>query len=119
MVGTILIPSTDGNMDEYIESLRRIRSLESSMLFPAHGPFTHHPSKLLDKYISHREGRHNRILEALEQGMSDIEKIANQAYLDTPDAHPILKIDQTLSHLKSHERSGKVAKTPTGWKILK
>ncbi len=118
MVGTILIPSSDGNMDEYIKSLRRIRSLGPSMLFPAHGPFTHQPAKLLDKYISHREGRHNRILEALTEGMSDIEKIANYAYLDTPDAHPILKIDQTLSHLKSHERYGKVEKTTSGWKIL-
>ncbi|MFL2976658.1 MAG: MBL fold metallo-hydrolase [Candidatus Thalassarchaeaceae archaeon] len=115
MVGTILVPSSDGNMDDYIESLRRIRALESSMLFPAHGPFTHRPAKLLDRYISHREGRHHRVLEALEQGITEIQKIANFAYSDTPDAHPMLKVDQTLSHLISHERAGRIRKTSEGW----
>ena len=117
MVGTILVPSSDGNMDDYIESLRRIRALESSMLFPAHGPFTHRPAKLLDRYISHREGRHHRVLEALEQGITEIQKIANFAYSDTPDAHPMLKVDQTLSHLISHEKAGRIRKTIEGWKI--
>ena len=117
MVGTILVPSTDGDMDDYIESLRRIRALDSTMLFPAHGPFTHRPAKLLDRYISHREGRHNRVLEALNQGITSIQDIANYAYSDTPDAHPMLKVDQTLSHLKSHERSGRIKKTTEGWEI--
>ncbi len=117
MVGTILVPSSDGNMEDYIESLRRIRALDSSMLFPAHGPFTHRPAKLLDRYISHREGRHNRVLEAITKGVTTIEEIANHAYSDTPDAHPMLKVDQTLSHLKSHERAGRIRKTTEGWKI--
>ena len=117
MVGTILIPSSDGDMDDYIQSLRRIRDLNPSMLFPAHGPFTHQPAKLLDRYISHREGRHNRILEALNNGVTEIQKIANYAYSDTPDAHPMLKIDQTISHLKSHERAGRIKKTIQGWKV--
>ena len=34
---------------------------------------------------------------------------------DTPDAHPMLKVDQALSHLKSHERAGRIRKTSEGW----
>tara|TARA_B100001996_G_scaffold364508_1_gene333575 strand:- start:1026 stop:2573 length:1548 start_codon:yes stop_codon:yes gene_type:complete len=117
MVGTILVPSSDGDMDDYIDSLRRIRDLNSTMLFPAHGPFTHRPAKLLDRYISHREGRHARVLEALNQGISNIQEIANQAYADTPDAHPMLKVDQTISHLISHERAGRIRKSLDGWEI--
>jgi glyoxylase-like metal-dependent hydrolase (beta-lactamase superfamily II) len=117
MVGTILVPSSDGDMDDYIDSLRRIRALNSTMLFPAHGPFTHRPAKLLDRYISHREGRHARVLEALNQGISNIQEIANQAYADTPDAHPMLKVDQTISHLISHERAGRIRKSLDGWEI--
>ena len=66
MVGTILVPSSDGNMDDYIESLRRINALESSMLFPAHGPFTHRPAKLLNRYITHRE---EDMLESLKHSI--------------------------------------------------
>jgi len=117
MVGTILIPSSDGDMDDYIDSLRRIRALDSSMLFPAHGPFTHRPAKLLDRYIAHRDGRHNRVLEAIKQGLNDIEAISEFAYSDTPDAHPVLKVDQTLSHLESHQRAGKIIKSSKGWEI--
>ena len=34
--------------------------------------------------------------------------IPNLPYEDTPDAHPKLLIDQTLSHLKGHIKSGEI-----------
>ncbi|MFL2979067.1 MAG: MBL fold metallo-hydrolase [Candidatus Thalassarchaeaceae archaeon] len=117
MVGTILIPSSDGDMDAYIDSLQRMRALNSEILFPAHGPFTHRPEKLLDRYIKHRSGRHERVLEAVASGLSSIEKIANHAYSDTPDAHPMLKVDQTLSHLSSHESAGLIRREKEKWVI--
>ncbi len=115
MVGTILVPSSDGDMDAYIDSLQRMRALNSEILFPAHGPFTHRPEKLLDRYIKHRSGRHERVLEAVTSGLFSIEEIANHAYSDTPDAHPMLKIDQTLSHLSSHESAGLVRRENGKW----
>jgi len=115
MVGTILVPSSDGDMDAYIDSLQRMRALNSEILFPAHGPFTHRPEKLLDRYIKHRSGRHERVLEAVASGLFSIEEIANHAYSDTPDAHPMLKIDQTLSHLSSHESAGLVRRENGKW----
>lgn len=115
MVGTILVPSSDGDMDAYIDSLQRMRALNPEILFPAHGPFTHRPEKLLDRYIKHRSGRHERVLEAVTSGLFSIEEIANHAYSDTPDAHPMLKIDQTLSHLSSHESAGLVRRENGKW----
>ena len=50
--------------------------------------------------------------------MNNIEEIANHAYSDTPDAHPMLKVDQTLSHLISHEKAGRIRKTIEGWEII-
>jgi len=117
MVGTILVPSSDGDMDAYIDSLQRMRALNSEILFPAHGPFTHRPEKLLDRYIKHRIGRHERVLEAVTSGLSSIEEIANHAYSDTPDANPILKVDQTISHLSSHESAGLVRMENGKWII--
>ena len=115
MVGTILIPSSDGDMDAYIDSLERMRALNSEILFPAHGPFTHRPEKLLNRYIKHRSGRHERVLEAVASGLCSIEEIANHAYSDTPDAHPMLKVDQTLSHLSSHVATGRIRRENGKW----
>jgi hypothetical protein len=43
--------------------------------------------------------------------------IADYAYEDTPDAHPILKVDQTLSHLLTHERDGNVRQSQGNWHL--
>ena len=44
-----------------------------------------------------------------------MEAIAKVAYEDTPDAHPGLAVDQTLSHLLSHEKDGNVKRVDDGW----
>ncbi|PXF22189.1 MAG: hypothetical protein CXX72_03110, partial [Methanobacteriota archaeon] len=115
VVGTILVPSADGDMDDYLASLERVRDLSPPMLFPAHGPLSPTPEKLLEQYISHRRTRHLRVLEAVKSGLSELAGISESAYADTQGAHPILKLDQTLSHLRSHERAGDVHETDTGW----
>ena len=101
MVGTILVPSSDGNMNSYISGLERIRSLGPTMLFPGHGPACTNPARLLERYIRHRTSRHDGVLNAVLSGLSGLEEITLYAYQDSPDAHPILSRDQTLSHLNS------------------
>ena len=101
MIGTILVPSSDGNMNSYISGLERIRSLEPTMLFPGHGPACTNPPRRLERYIKHRTARHDSVLNAVLSGLSSLEEITLHAYQDTPDAHPILSRDQTLSHLNS------------------
>ena len=115
VVGTILVPSADGDMDDYLASLERVRDLSPPMLFPAHGPLSPTPGKLLEHYISHRRARHLRVLEAVKSGLTSLAEISESAYADTQGAHPILKLDQTLSHLKSHEIAGDVRETVSGW----
>jgi len=115
VVGTILVPSSDGDMDSYISGLMRIRDLAPPMLFPGHGPASPNPRRLLDRYIEHRSSRHERVLNAVSSGISSLEDIARSAYGDTPDAHPLLSRDQTLSHLHSLESSGKVEARDNGY----
>ena len=51
----------------------------------------------------------------VEEANSELDLIAKIAYQDTPDAHPGLAVDQTLSHLLSHEKDGKVMRVDGGW----
>ena len=98
-----------------LTSILRECGTQSRDIISAHGPFTHRPEKLLDRYIKHRSGRHERVLEAVASGLCSIEEIANHAYSDTPDAHPMLKVDQTLSHLSSHVAAGRIRRENGKW----
>jgi glyoxylase-like metal-dependent hydrolase (beta-lactamase superfamily II) len=110
-VGTILVPSGEGDMGAYISGLERIRDLKPKVLFPGHGPLVANPERLLTHYIEHRKARHQKVLEAVRAGNSDIPSIASVAYSDTPGAHPTLAEDQTLSHLKEWVRTGTVRRS--------
>jgi phosphoserine phosphatase len=90
-------------MQQYMDDLETIRSLRPAMLFPAHGPYTINPDAILQRYIRHRNSRHERVLDAVRTGCSEVTEIAERAYADTPDADMFLAADQTISHLKSHK----------------
>ena len=107
-VGTILVPSGEGDMTAYIAGLKRLRKMDANLLFPGHGPVVTNPSKLLTHYITHREKRHSYVLEAVNRGLTSIEEIADAAYADTPEAHPLLKLDQTQAHLDALRKEGKL-----------
>ena len=102
-------------MVTYIEQLKRLRDLDPHLIFPSHGPVIALPEKKLTHYIQHRSSRHEKVLRAVEAGNKTIEDIASVAYADTPNAHPRLAIDQTLSHLLSHEKSGYIKNIDGGW----
>jgi glyoxylase-like metal-dependent hydrolase (beta-lactamase superfamily II) len=107
-VGTILVPSIDGDMGAYISGLERIREMKPIVLFPGHGPFVPNPERLLSQYIEHRKGRHRKVLEAIKSGARTLSEIAIIAYEDSPDSHKGLARDQTLSHLQELVRCGDV-----------
>ena len=107
-VGTILVPSGEGDMTSYIEGLYRLRELDANLLFPGHGPVVTNPNKLLTHYIKHREHRHEAVFTAWQNGLREIGELSHAAYADTPDAHPMLKVDQTLSHLDALRKEGRI-----------
>ena len=115
-IGTILIPPQTGNMNQYITQLKRLKALQPHLIFPSHGPVIALPDKVFQHYIDHRTLRHQRVLDAVTLGLSTVEDIAKQAYEDTPDAHPALAVDQTLSHLISLEEEGYVSNINNIWK---
>ena len=112
--GTILVPS-EGNMEVYIEQLKRIQKLKPRILFPSHGPLISVPEKILSYYISHRENRQNKILNAINSGVKNLSDINKIAYEDTPNVHIGLSKQQTISHLSSLERLGKITKINGVW----
>lgn len=117
-IGTILIPPHEGNMEVYLQQLQRLIDLKPHLIFPSHGPVIPLPQKKLSYYLKHRSARHQKVLDAVLEGEQTLAQIAIIAYQDTPEAHPLLARDQTLSHLLSHQRNGKVSQHDGQWKII-
>ena len=99
-VGSILVPSGEGNMGKYIEGLERLKKMKPKMLFPGHGPLVANPDKLLSKYIEHRKNRHNKIFDIVRSGQNNLNKISQLVYLNERGVNLTLAEDQVLAHLK-------------------
>lgn len=63
---TVVIDPPDGNMKDYIESLRRCRDLGCDALAPGHGELIEDPVSVIDWIIEHRLERETRVLAAVE-----------------------------------------------------
>lgn len=83
-VGTVVINPPDGDMGDYLESLRRIRSLSAPVIFPAHGPPIEDVVSHIDATIAHRLSRELQILAAVaREGLSSFD-VVERVYTDVP-----------------------------------
>ena len=102
--GSVLIDPADGNMSEYLESLRRMRSLPNvTVMLPGHGPAVANPYDKIDEYIEHRLQREQLILEAVREGASTPKEIVARAYTDVPPKAHAMAERAVLAHLEKLE----------------
>ncbi len=110
-VGTIIVDPPEGDMDEYLASLRRLEALGATTLFPGHGPTMLNPASLFARYREHRLWREGRILEAWRDGTTEPADMLPIVYADVPKiAHP-LALRQILSHLVRLEKLGEIERS--------
>ena len=65
--GTIIVAPPEGNMQDYLNSLRLIKELELQEIVPAHGPIIFDPEARLNAYIEHRQQRELQLLALLQE----------------------------------------------------
>jgi ribonuclease/clavin/mitogillin len=107
-VGMIVVDPPEGDMDDYLSSLRRLEELAPRTLFPGHGPAVRDARGKLREYLEHRLWREERILAAHEDGLSPREMLP-RVYDDVPEqAYPLAE-RQVLAHLERLRRAGKIA----------
>jgi glyoxylase-like metal-dependent hydrolase (beta-lactamase superfamily II) len=82
--GSVFIAPGEGSLSAYLDSLRRLRSLDLEALCPGHGPVVWDPAAKLDEYISHRLDRERRLLEALSAGLRTEDELLSAAWPEVP-----------------------------------
>src|SRR5690348_8891527 len=111
---TTVIPAEDGDLLDYLDSLRRLQSLDLQRIYPAHGPVIEDAQAKLTEYIEHRLLRERQILEALGDGLVTIPAMVERIYKDVPAAlHPMAG-QSVASHLKKLARERRVREHPQG-----
>ncbi len=109
-LSTIVIDPPEGNMADYLASLRRLLALPVATIFPAHGaPIVDGPGKLRE-YLQHRAAREAQILAAVRAGAESLAAVVASAYADTPPfLHPIAE-RSALAHLEKLAGEGSIAR---------
>lgn len=106
--GTTAIFPPDGNMRDYIQSLRKLRERNPRRIFPAHGPTRDDAVALIDEYIAHRLEREQQVLDAIAAGANSVEEMRRRIYPDLDEGlHRAAEI-QVTAHLIKLREEGRV-----------
>lgn len=106
--GTVVI-GRDGELDQYLDSLRALLPLDLRRILPGHGPPIDDPRAKIEEYLAHRLDRERQILAAVAAGATTPREIVDDVYADVdPRLHPVAA--QTVdAHLRKLVRDGRVA----------
>lgn len=120
---TTVIPPDDGDVGDYLASLRRLQSLEVRRIYPGHGPVIENAPAKIQEYIDHRLLREQQILEALGNGLSTIPEMVARIYTDAPPALHAAAALSVESHLAKLVRERRVREevipdAPSRWILL-
>jgi glyoxylase-like metal-dependent hydrolase (beta-lactamase superfamily II) len=87
--GSVFIAPGEGSLSAYLDSLRRLRELDLSVLCPGHGPYVRDPAAKLDEYIAHRLDRERRLVDALDAGLRSRDDLLDAAWSEVrPELRP-------------------------------
>jgi glyoxylase-like metal-dependent hydrolase (beta-lactamase superfamily II) len=113
--GTTVIPD-DGDLGDYLASLRRLVALDLDVIFPAHGPAIRNPREKITQYLDHRALRDRQILEGLRAGLTTVEALVASIYADIPQMLHFAAGMSVRAHLRKLEREGLVTRDGEAWR---
>jgi glyoxylase-like metal-dependent hydrolase (beta-lactamase superfamily II) len=112
--GTTVIPP-DGDLGDYLSSLRRLLDLDLEVIYPAHGPLIRDPRARIESYLAHRALRDQQILAGLNAGIREVRELVKRIYSDVPELLHGAAEMSVLAHLRKLEREGAVRRNGEEW----
>lgn len=106
---TSVIPDEDGDLADYMASLRRVQALAPRRIYPAHGAVIEDAAGKIQEYIDHRLERERQIVETLGDGARTIPEMVKVIYAEVPEKLHVMAGKSVHSHLKKLVKDGRVA----------
>ena len=105
---TSVVSPPDGDMGDYLASLRRILAEDFDIIRPTHGPAITEVEPFVSAYIEHRMRRERQIAGALESGLTQIGDIVAELYKDVDKRLHPAAAHSVLSHIIHMRKTGRV-----------
>jgi len=105
---TAVISPPDGNMADYLASLRKLLPRRESLYIPTHGAEIRDPVPFVQAYIEHRLAREAQIMARLSEGPQTIPQMVATNYADTPRHLHAAAGRSMLAHLIQMVKDGRV-----------
>lgn len=106
---TTVVAPPDGDMAQYMASLRKLIARDDRILYPTHGGPIRDPKPFLQAYLDHRLEREAQIVACLHDGVNTIPEIVARLYAEVDRRlHPAAR-RSVLAHLIQLQAEGRVA----------
>ena len=105
---TVVPPPPHGDMVQYVESLKKMQSLNAELMCCGHGPLVKEPNRKLQELIDHRREREEQILSLVGEGKETVKALVRAIYPELDKRIMGMATSQVLSHLSKLEREGRV-----------
>lgn len=112
--GTTVIPP-DGDLGDYLDSLRRILEIDPAVIYPAHGPVIRKPRERVEAYLAHRALREQQTIDGLRAGVHRIPDLVRRIYTDVPEFFHAAAALSLEAHLRKLEKEGVACRVGEEW----
>jgi len=105
---TTVVTPPDGDMAQYMASVRKLLARDDEILYPTHGAPVIDPKPFLEAYLDHRLDRERQILACIKEGVATIPEMVARMYVDVDKRlHPAAS-RSVLAHLIQLTNEGRV-----------
>lgn len=96
---TTVVSPPDGDMRDYMQSLRKVLHRRDAILWPTHGAAVTEPQQFLQAYLDHRLARESQVVQAIAEGIDTVAPMVRKMYAAVvPELH-IPAARSVLAHL--------------------
>ncbi|MFT7602086.1 MAG: glyoxylase-like metal-dependent hydrolase (beta-lactamase superfamily II) [Acidimicrobiales bacterium] len=106
---TSVISPPDGDLFDYMNSLRILLDRDDDLFWPTHGTAITDPKPYVESFLSHRMGREHQIMAALGEKSSTIKDLVPAMYAEVDKRLWRAAANSVYSHLLALHREGRAA----------
>lgn len=112
---TVVIIPPNGDMGDYLESLRQLRTLPLASLAPGHGELMSEPVTVIDGIVEHRLQRERKVVGALDHTAGTLDELVLAVYDDVPATMHLMAKYSLWAHLLKLQDEGRACESGGVW----
>ncbi len=115
---TTVVSPPDGDMADYIASLKKLMARHDRILYPTHGGPVENPAPFLAAYLDHRLEREAQIVDCLQRGVKTVPDMVAALYADVDQRLHPAAARSVEAHLIKLMREGRVQRGGVAYRLI-